>query len=565
MKKYISFICSVLLLGTMSCIDTRYDEIINDTAYFPKSDLQEETLSVMNAEDYIYNIWIHKAGYFQEKFVGKVELDYNFLMEYNVDNGTNYEMLDESYFSFERNFTIEEGIDEVAVPLTLKIENIINDKGYKTVYIPFSVTSLTPGSGVNVDKSRFILALSLQQPQLKIDGENFGEMKVDFNEVTGNYELDITSVLDVKTTEELEVTYTVDPELLPEGENLLQKGYNMNQNVMIPVGEQYAENYLTINPDEITNGRWVLPIRMSSTNQKIEVVKNASTLLLTVVKGNIDSEIALSGDMVQINEIILAADNTNSVEIGGVIDGLDFTQYEVEVKDSEWLTASYNDVTGKISVQATSSNNLSNKENTAILLIRSKATLLEKEITVRQCIPGYGVILNKSLWSAELINSSDVSVGGNVPKIEGLFDNSWSTSDSNKLFVEFNSKTQQVELVFDLGENPHQYSHLGLLPRIEWVAQSPKKVKIDYSDDKSSWTEGEKQEGFTEQELKGGGSNWLTSQYDCKLIKWFPIMNDGRVVTSRYLRVTVYGSYWNNGSYISFDEFFIADRTGVQE
>lgn len=57
MKKYISFLFAALLLGT-SCTDTRTDYMMGDTAYFPKSDLQKETLYVMNANDYVYNVWI---------------------------------------------------------------------------------------------------------------------------------------------------------------------------------------------------------------------------------------------------------------------------------------------------------------------------------------------------------------------------------------------------------------------------------------------------------------------------------------------------------------------------
>ena len=78
MKRYISFLFAALLLGTY-CTDTRTDYMMGDTAYFPKSDLQKETLYVMNANDYVYNVWIHKAGYYQNRFAGRVELDYNYL------------------------------------------------------------------------------------------------------------------------------------------------------------------------------------------------------------------------------------------------------------------------------------------------------------------------------------------------------------------------------------------------------------------------------------------------------------------------------------------------------
>lgn len=68
MKKYISFLFAALLLGT-SCSDTRTDYMMEDTVYFPNSDLQKETLYVMNANDYVHNVWIHKAGYYQGKLI----------------------------------------------------------------------------------------------------------------------------------------------------------------------------------------------------------------------------------------------------------------------------------------------------------------------------------------------------------------------------------------------------------------------------------------------------------------------------------------------------------------
>ena len=129
MKRYSCFWIAALLLAT-SCVDHRYDYMVDDSAYFAKSDLQEETLSVMNAQDYVYEVWIHKSGYWQEKFAARLELDYNYLVQYNSTNGTDFEMLDEKYYTFERDFVIEEGENEACVPLTIKTEQILTDMGY---------------------------------------------------------------------------------------------------------------------------------------------------------------------------------------------------------------------------------------------------------------------------------------------------------------------------------------------------------------------------------------------------------------------------------------------------
>ena len=256
------------------------------------------------------------------------------------------------------------------------------------------------------------------------------------------------------------------------------------------------------------------------------------------------------------SEIILPAEKVTDVVVAKL---LNTTDVSAEVIDSpEWLTVSKSDDGKSIKVTTNTANEATNKENVATIKVTVDGT--EYSMAVRQCIPGYGVILNKKLWSAELASDYPITIGGKVNKLEGLFDNQWSTGTDNKLYVEFSNVDQKkgVTIIFDLGENPRKYTHLGLLPRIEWVPQSPKKVKIDYSNDKQSWTEGDEVAAFVEAELKDQSGNWLGNQFDCKLIKWFEISKEA--ITSRYVRVTVTDSFWNSGTYISFDEFFISEN-----
>ena len=570
MKKYSWFWFAALLLAT-SCVDHRYDYMVDDSAYFAKSDLQEETLSVMNAQDYVYEVWIHKSGYWQEKFAARLELDYNYLVQYNNTNGTDFQMLDEKYYTFDGDFVIEEGKDETSVPVTIKIEQILADMGYGTYYIPLSVYSLTPGKEVYVEKSHFILALTLQQPVLKIDGAGFedsegvfdGNVLVDANTYTGDtYELDITAMLDVQTTEELEVVYQ-DVEAEEDERKLNSQYYSFTNgaSVIMPVDEQYAENYLSVNLKDMPDGKWVIPVEISTTNDKVRVAEDKSLVKLTVIKGSIDGDIPCIGNYAQGNEIIVDGSKTYVNEVIADIGERDMSCSVIDNSTSEqptWMSVSI--VGSEVKLSVTDSNTSTFKERLATITLLDNSNLLEKVITVRQGIYGYGIVLNKALWSAELENDYGITIGGKSPTLEGLYDNLWSTSSSNKLYVEFSnvSQSEGVTIVFDLGENPHQYTHLGLLPRIEWVAQSPKKVKIDYSDDKSFWTEGHQMEGFTGEDVMINDS-FITDDYQCTTMKWFEI--SGTPITSRYVRVTVIDSFWSSGSYISFDEFFISDKS----
>ena len=563
MKKYIGFLFLTFLLVS-SCVDSRYDEMVNDTAYFSKSNLQQQTVTVMNADDYVYNIWIHKGGFFQNKFVGSLMLDYNYLEKYNTENGTDYEMLDESYFSFDRSFVIEEGVNEVATPFTLKTDKLIKDLGYGTFYIPFSVNSLTPHGEINVENSQFILALTLQEPQLKIvgNGESQGIESVDLNSVGAITEFDITAMLDVITTEDLEVLYEIDSDLLSSEQKLLQTGYNIKESVTMVTGEQYAENYLTIDPEAIPNGRWTLPIRMYTTNNKIHIVDNASTFILTVIKGNLDNDISFEGEYVQGNEVIISWDHSQVIEIGHLTAGLDYSKYDVSLKGTDvdtWLSHNFDSSSGKISITPIAVNQTTNKERLATIVVHSKENLLDKEIVVRQCMKDYGVILNKSYWNIELENSDKVTYGGSKAPggLKGLYDNVWSPNKSNKLYVEFDSSENKVVLVIDLGVNPYQYNNVGLMPRLEWVAQSPKKLKIELSDDKSVWDLSYEGEGFNDNELKKDGG-YITDCYE-GMIKWFVVRTDGTAVNHRYIRLTMLDSPWSS-RYFSLDEIFVSKK-----
>ena len=280
-----------------------------------------------------------------------------------------------------------------------------------------------------------------------------------------------------------------------------------------------------------------------------------------------DEDISWCGDYLQGNidelnkaEIILPSYILQNIKIA---DLKNITGSNIELpeqNDDDWFTVSIEN--NQVFITTIKENSTTNMENVKELVLKSKLSKKEFKITVRQCIKDYGTILNKKLWYVELTTTNVDYSGGSVKSLQGLYDNSWSTGSGNKLYVEFNlTKASETSLtfVFDLGDKPHQYTHLGLLPRIEWVAQSPKYVKIDYSENKEIWTEGSKQTAFTDTELKNNGY-WITGDYTCNTIKWFEISK--QPITSRYVRVTV-SETLHFANYISFDEFFISDKSEI--
>lgn len=557
MKKYISFLFSALLLAS-SCVDTRYDEMVNDSAYFAKSDLQEQTVTVMNANDYVYNIWIHKGGYYQNKFAGRLSIDYNYLVSYNNSHSTDYKMLDEKYYNFERDFVIEDGSNEVAVPLTLKMNSVIADHGYGTYYIPFAVNSTTPNEEVYVDKANFLLAITLQQPILGIDGDNKGEVFLDLStEIADTYEVDITAALDVEAPEDLNVTYSEDLSLLVAGEKALDSQYySYDGTLTMATGEKYAENYLTLKLAQMPRGRWVIPVRMSTTNDKVKVANDAY-LKLTVVKGTLD-DIQWTGDYLQGNEIIVSAETLAETVIA-TIEGVDA---EVSV-DQSWINVSKKD-DDKVYMTIIGANTSTNAERMATVTILDKGTLLEKIIKVRQCMSGYGIILNKNSWSIPAYSANTADKTNHFGK---LYDNFWATNaaESNGSYIELSNRIDGSDpfvFTFDLGTNPREYNSFGLMPRLQWAQPAPKRVKIEVSDDLEAWTVLGPNAGttgiwnaFTEEELKGGGTSW-ENHYE-GIVHWFDLGSQNK----RYIRLSMYeGFYQDTGKVICISEVFVSKK-----
>lgn len=566
MKRYSCFWIAALLLAT-SCVDHRYDYMVDDSAYFAKSDLQEETLSVMNAEDYVYNVWIHKSGYYQEKFVARLELDYNYLVQYNSTNGTDFEMLDEKYYTFERDFVIEDGVNETCVPITVKVEQMLTDIGYGTYYIPLSVNSLTPGKDVYVEKSHFILALTLQQPVLKIDGIGFedsngnydGNVFIDANTFSGDfYELDITAMLDVQTTEELEVIYQ-EGEVAESERKLDSQYYTYNQSVIMPVEKQYAENYLNVNIKDMPDGKWVIPVEITTSNDKIQVNQEKSWVKLNVIKGSIDEAISCTGDYAQGNEIIISANQTLNAEIIASIGERDMSVSCVDNSTSEapdWMSVYIDGSDVKLTV---TNSNSTKRERVATITLTDNSNLLEKVITVRQCVEGYGTILNKRLWSGITIEGCTVYNEG-AAKLEALYDNVWSDISNKNLFVQLkqSGSSENCVMIIDLGENNNNrkgYNAIGLMPRLQWTQPSPGKITVEVSDDNLSWTKiVDNKDYYKDSDLKINGS--YNNCFD-GIIKWVGLGNR----TERYIKLTMpySSSFWSDKTFLSFDEIFVSN------
>lgn len=540
MKKYISIL--LIALTIVSCKDYRYDEMVNDTAYFPKSDLLEYMLTVTNDDDYVYNLWVHKGGYFQKKYAGKVEISYAYLVEYNNQNNTEYEILDDKYYTLQRDFVMEDGENEYPVPVTFRVKELLADFGYRTFYLPLSVKSLTPESEVYEDKSNVMLAFTLKQPLVTIDSEWKGEQYKKFTGNESSYEIDITAIMDVNAPEDFNVLYSRDETLLKEGELELSNAYySYNSSVAMLKGEKYAENYLKINVAEMPVGEWVIPVRLTSSNSKIGMLDD-TWLSLTVTKGELDAVI-WSGDYLQGEKIIIGGSNASGIRIG------EFTDITaVASADESWVRPA---IAGSNIVIELDENN-TGKERSATITVRNTSNNLAKSITLIQADVNEGIPLNKEIWTLEAYSDNCTKHLNDIYK---MYDGQWRKSASEKdSFTELNDRASASDpfvLTFNLGIE-QTLNSFGLMGRQQWTKPVPKRVKIEISTDNQTWTTVGKNQnaegilaGYTEVE-----SNIATYS---GMIKWFEFEQP---VKANYIRLSLYESWYNDGKVVCIEEIF---------
>lgn len=246
---------------------------------------------------------------------------------------------------------------------------------------------------------------------------------------------------------------------------------------------------------------------------------------------------------------------------------------DIEVSGGNaWLTLTQED--GKVYAKVTE-NTSTNTENKADISVKNKKTNAMEKIPFRQCMYGYGVILNKSSWSIAAY-SENVKKQVDDTSIKKLFNNDWaSQGNTSGKHVQFDGGNDSNPFIFtfDLGENLHGYTSFGLMPRLQWTAPGPKTVKFEISDNlDSGWEtviEKVQGNGFKQEELlyegpyNGSNSNKYDNHYE-GIVKWFKLADEK--IQKRYVRLSVYETFWGgNPNYtLCFDEVFASDRSNVQ-
>lgn len=338
----------------------------------------------------------------------------------------------------------------------------------------------------------------------------------------------------------------------PEG--LPQDWLSTTPPVQTKAGETQTVTFYV--SENISNEYREALVTFTSVSGEVEVEKTLTVSQLG------DEDIVWCGDYFQGTnedldnaEIILPANTLQGVKIAEL---KNITANNIELPEQDgsgWFTVSIEN--SDVLITTTKENTTTNKENVEELVLKSKLSGEEFKITLRQCMSGYGTILNKKLWNV-------IATGSDKSDFTKLYDNKWCTENDKNLYIQLSqyNNAESLEIIIDLGAEHSAYNAVGLMPRLQWTALSPKKISVATSSDNDIWssiiTESEyyvESDLNYESEYNSSSSNKYDAHYE-GIIKWAKLGEQ----TDRYVKISMkYGfdNVFYNSNAFCFDEIFV--------
>lgn len=357
------------------------------------------------------------------------------------------------------------------------------------------------------------------------------------------------------TTEQISVAVssTVEPSVkitYPEGlpQDWLQQGTSVQN-----VPEVHVISFTA--SDNTSNEYREALVTFTSKSGEVEVKKTLTVSQLG------DEDVIWAGDYFQGSpeelekaEIILPSTMLKDIKIAE-LKNITGSNIELPVQENnDWFAVSINE-NNEVLISTIKENTTTNKENVKELVLKSKLSGEEFKITVRQCMKGYGTILNKNLWNVEIEGCTVYNEG--AAKLEALYDNKWSDTSNKKLFVQLkqSGSSENCVIIIDLGEKHEKYNAVGLMPRFQWTQPSPGKITVEVREaGESGWTKKiDNEDYYADSDLKHDGEY----EYYGGIIKWADLGE----CSERYIKISMpySSSYWGDKTFLAFDEIFVTN------
>lgn len=286
MKHFILF--SLCLFCLAAC--EQEEEIIPGKLYIVNEGVKKQVIVDPDAPC-IYELAVYKSGKSNENGTVKLEIDENYLSQYNSDYESDLKILPEQYYTCS-SASLTIAPDKTSGMFTVNIDGkkIIADLGYGLHYaIPFKIVSGNNNIAVVPTKANVFLPIDILEPYLNIKGDAITDIWFSHYDATTNFTYQLGVMANFPNKWDIDVAFELDPSLVDtynkNGKDQLelmpQEAYSFtNKVVSLKANENEAFTDIKVDGKKLKNWHsYAIPLKVKSSS-KFQFAEDKSSVMV---------------------------------------------------------------------------------------------------------------------------------------------------------------------------------------------------------------------------------------------------------------------------------------------
>ena len=280
MKRNILSLLSILtLFFTVSCTDTRLDNIASPTVYIPQSG-EIEQIVYKTGEPFVFQLGVYKAGFQNVEASASINvMSVTELEAYNAKYNTAYKRLPDNCFQLKNqsiNFSKESRLEYSLVHVDYNAIATLSDfdsENTRQYVIPVNITQASLAT--NENKAVSLIKPILREPLIYFRNTS-SKVTIEASAGEDNYKSALSLRVDFANTWDITVDLLVDAELVDTYNTqnevnyslLPANTYTLSPNpVTLSQGNQKAEITVSLDAEKIDYDDFILPVSISKTSK----------------------------------------------------------------------------------------------------------------------------------------------------------------------------------------------------------------------------------------------------------------------------------------------------------
>ncbi len=259
-------------MGGCDVDDQLFQDVPDSNLLFARSFMEREIYVAPNMVNTNFNLLVYRSGVKNTSAIeARVGVNEQLLADYNQEHGTSFQMLPESYFSYDNRVMIAAGEEIGTGVVTIQASKIVAELGFNDYYaIPFV---LQQSEGVNISETHHSVIINVSVKEPFILQETYGLLEASAVG-TGVYKKTLRVYVEFDNEWDIDFAYELDEELLDEYNTINETDFQLLDlanlsglpgQFTIPNGENSVEIEITISADGLEYfDPLMLPLRLVS-------------------------------------------------------------------------------------------------------------------------------------------------------------------------------------------------------------------------------------------------------------------------------------------------------------